>query len=152
MDINASHKKHPSKKEILGNNSTVWETVTGQGFRDDPHPPIPRIRRGSLLQTEVFDETNTGKRVFGSRLEANSPMTFVDYGDNDSSLRMYMLQQQENNNQIKHIDNSDYEDRAGVPLITSRPSTGRKHFSHSQVSSRDVIEYKYGPDAFRRAL
>ena len=29
-DINASHRKHPERQDVLMNNSTVWQTVIGK--------------------------------------------------------------------------------------------------------------------------
>ena len=51
------------------------------------------MRRGSLLQTEVFDDVDTGIRVFGNDDTADClPRQPVDFADNDAMRRVLLMQ------------------------------------------------------------
>ena len=100
----------------------------------------PRVRRGSLLQTEVFDDADTARRVFGDGAADRSKPPIVDFSDNDAMRRVYLMQLESN-----RLDNSDYEGRAGRAVMMSRPSTGRRHFRNGRETATDVLNYEFGP-------
>ena len=102
--------------------------------------PVARVRRGSLLQTEVFDDADTARRVFGPDSGDRNKPTIVDFGDNDAMRRVYLMQLES----LK-TENRDYDGRAGRAVMMSRPSTGRRHFSNGQETATDVFNYEFGP-------